>query len=228
MSLNTKVPFLIFSLGAVSFFYSCQSPKPRHNEEDRQRQAKEILDQRYSDSAAARFEKDPFLASYIEEYLKSNGRELASQDVVQTLIEISKKNQYDPIFLMAIIKTESQFRPNIIGSAGEIGLMQIKPDTAQWICQKKGVKWKGKNSLKDPHYNIEVGALYFKYLKKSLKSKAALYITAYNAGINNLSRMPASRGKSNIYFSKVLNNYLDIYKELEKIRHDRQIKAEAA
>ncbi len=197
--------------------------KPFHNEEDRQHHAREILSQAYSTSAASRFEKDPFLSSYIEEYLKYNGRQLASADVVNTLIHESKKNQYDPIFLMAIIKTESEFRPNVIGSAGEIGLMQIKPDTAKWICEKKGIKWKGKNSLKDPHYNIEVGAIYFKYLKKSLNSKAASYITAYNTGIGTLSRIPAEEVKKSVYFSKVLRNYLSIYKELEKIKYKRRV-----
>ncbi len=219
----SKIHFLVFLLVGTSYFNSCQSPLSRHNEEHRQQQAREILSGAYSASVASRFEKDPFLASYIEEYLNNKSRQLASRDVVETLIEESRKNQYDPIFLMAIIKTESHFKPDAIGSAGEIGLMQIKPDTAKWICEKKGIKWKGKNSLKDPHYNIEVGALYFKYLKKSLKSKAASYISAYNMGINNLSRVPSSEIKNNVYFSKVLYNYLSIYKDLEKIKTNRRI-----
>ncbi|MBC7753163.1 MAG: lytic transglycosylase domain-containing protein [Moraxellaceae bacterium] len=222
-ALNIKIQFLVFSLVIVSYFNSCRSPQPLHNEADRQQQAKEILNNAYSNSPASRFETDAFLSSYIEEYLRKNGRQLASADVVKTLIEVSRINQYDPIFLMAIIKTESQFRPHAIGSAGEIGLMQIKPDTAKWICEKKGMKWKGKNSLKNPQYNIEVGALYFKYLKKSLRSRAASYITAYNTGMGQLSRMPSSEVKNNVYFSKVLYNYLSIYKELEEIKANRQI-----
>jgi len=220
---NIKIHLLLFLLVIVSYFNSCQSPQPFHNEVDRQQHAREILNNAYSNSAASRFETDPFFASYIEEYLKKNGRQLASQDVVKTLIEVSRDNQYDPIFLMAIIKTESHFKPNALGSAGEIGLMQIKPDTAKWICEKKGLVWKGKNSLKDPRYNIEVGASYFKYLKKSLKSKAASYISAYNMGINRLARVPSSEVKNNVYFSKVLYNYLSIYKDLEKIKANRRI-----
>ena len=222
-SINLKIHFLVFSLVIVSFFNSCRSPQPLHNEADRQQQAKEILNHAYSNSAASRFEQDAFLSSYIEEYLEKNGRQLASQEVVKTLIEVSRLNQYDPIFLMAVIKTESQFKPDAIGSAGEIGLMQIKPDTAKWICEKKGMKWKGKNSLKDPQYNIEVGALYFKYLKKSLKSRAESYITAYNTGMGQLSRIPAAEVKNNVYLSKVLYNYLSIYKELEKIKANRRL-----
>lgn len=220
---NSKIHLLVFLLVVVSYFNSCQSPGPIHSEADRQQHAREILNNAYSNSAASLFETDPFFSSYIEEYLRKNGRQLASQDVVKTLIDVSRDHQYDPIFLLAIIKTESHFKPNAVGSAGEIGLMQIKPDTAKWICDKKGLVWKGNNSLKDPSYNIEVGASYFKYLKKSLKSKAASYISAYNMGINKLSRVPASEVKNNVYFSKVLYNYLSIYKDLEKIKTNRRI-----
>lgn len=220
---KNKIHLLVFLIVTVSYFNSCQSPRPIHSEVDRQQHAREILNGDYSNSPASRFEEDTFFASYIEEYLKVNGRQLASQDVVKTLIDVSRDNQYDPIFLMAIIKTESHFKPNAVGSAGEIGLMQIKPETAKWICEKKGLVWKGKNSLKDPNYNIEVGASYFKYLKKSLKSKAASYIAAYNMGINKLGRVPSSEVKNNVYFSKVLYNYLSIYKDLEKIKANRRI-----
>lgn len=219
MKSKIKTSSLIFFLVMISSTFSCQSQKFRHDEKERQNHAKEILNQNYSGSPAARFENDPELATYMEEYLKKTGPQLANKEVVQTLLETSNSNQYDPIFLMAVIKTESQFRPRIIGSAGEIGLMQIKPDTAEWMCRKQGVKWKGKESLKDPNYNIQIGALYFKYLKKSLKSKAALYIAAYNSGPARLSRMPASSKRNHPYFSKVLMNYLDIYKDLERIKN---------
>lgn len=212
-----------FFLVIGCIFSSCQSPKPIHHEPSRQNHAKEILNREYEKTSASRFESDPEFSSYIEEYLNHHSRDLSSKELIQTLIEESAKNQYDPVFLIAIIKTESQFNPRAVGSAGEIGLMQIKPDTAKWICEKKGIKWKGKNSLKDPHYNIQVGALYFKYLKKSLQSKAAKYITAYNRGIGGLNRMPTSNYKTNSYFNKVLKNYLSIYRDLEMIRKNRKV-----
>lgn len=223
MTFKTKVRLFIFLLVISNFFFSCQNPKLRHNEEGRQSQAREILKQDYSRSPASRFENDPEFATYMEEYLEAAGTKLAGKEIVKTLLETSHTNHYDPIFLLAVIKTESEFRPGIIGNAGEVGLMQIKPDTAEWICQKQGVKWKGKEALKDPSYNIQIGALYFKYLKKSLKSKAAHYITAYNSGIGNLSRMPASSKENHPYFSKVLSNYLGIYENLEKIKLKKKL-----
>lgn len=206
-------------LFVISFnFFSCQSPQISLDEKTRQQHAKEILNESYKNSVVERFENDPLFSKYIESYLSKTSFELSKKEVAKTIIEISKTNNYDPIFLMAVIKTESQFKPRTIGSAGEIGLMQIKPDTAKWICQKLGYKWKGEGYLVDPNYNIEVGALYFKYLKKSLNSRASHYITAYNRGLGSLSRLPAAEVKTNPYFVKVLKNYILIYNELEKIK----------
>src|SRR4051812_34242074 len=123
MIFRIKIRFWFFSLVILNFLFSCQSKlvnenvKFRHDEEQRQNQAKEILNNYYSKSSAARFENDPELPTYMEEYLEKKGPQLASKDVVKTLLETSHSNHYDPIFLMAVIKTESQFRPRIVGDA---------------------------------------------------------------------------------------------------------------
>ncbi len=221
MKLNKiNLRLIFFSLVIFNFIFSCQNIKPKIDEQIRKNHAQEILEKNYSKSPAARLENDPELANYIHFYLEENAEQLVSHEIVKTLLEESKLNHYDPVFLLAVIKTESQFKPRAIGNAGEIGLMQIKPDTAEWICKKKGLKWKGKEFLKNPHYNIQVGSLYFKYLKNSLKSKAASYIAAYNTRPNNLSRMPASKIQNHPYFEKVYGNYLSIYSSLEKIKNE--------
>ncbi len=217
---NIKIQNLLFLLVVSGFIFSCQSTQYRHNEKARKDHAKEILNKKYYGSAVSRLANDPELSIYMKEYLKKTSLKKDYRNVVKTLLETSHANHYDPIFLMAVIKTESEFRAGVIGSAGEIGLMQIKPDTAKWICQKKGFAWKGNNALKDPHYNIQVGALYFKYLKKSLNSRASHYIAAYNTGPAGLNRWPASIEK-HPYLSRVLNNYLSIYGDLEKIKLER-------
>ncbi len=55
----------------------------------------------------------------------------------------------------AVIKIESNYRPNIVGSAGEIGLMQIKPATARMMGYTGSVK-----GLFDPDTNIRYGMKY--------------------------------------------------------------------
>ncbi len=214
---------LPFALSLVIF--SCQSPRyqgSQHNEASRVEHAKELLKSEYSTATAAQFEGDRNFRNYLSKYITIENSNLNSEKMTDALIVASQQNHYDPVFLLAVIKTESKFNPKALGLAGELGLMQIKPDTAEWICQKSGFKWRGAAALKDPVYNVQIGALYFKYLKKSLKSKSAHYINAYNMGINNLQRLPASSRISHPYYGRVMQNYIDIYQELQKIKNTQK------
>lgn len=215
---DKKLARFFFLFLVVTFIQSCQSSRYSHNEAARLIHAKELLKSEYESTSAASFEGDHKFSQYLSEYINTENANLNSDIMTQALIAASAKNQYDPVFLLAVIKTESQFNPKAVGSAGELGLMQIKPDTAEWICQKSGFPWKGAKALKDPVYNVQIGALYFKYLKKSLKSRSAHYINAYNMGINNLHRLPASSKISHPYYAKVMQNYIGIYQELQKIK----------
>src|SRR5438270_621764 len=59
--------------------------------------------------------------------------------LTRTLLREAKKRNIDPLFLLALIEQESQFRAEMVGGAGEIGLMQIRPQTAHWIANKYGL-----------------------------------------------------------------------------------------
>lgn len=214
-----KIARFFFLFVAITFIQSCQSPRYSHNEAARMVHAKELLKSEYASTSAASFEGDQKFSQYLSEYINTENANLNSDQMTQALVAASAKNHYDPVFLLAVIKTESQFNPKAVGSAGELGLMQIKPDTAEWICRKSGFPWKGAKALKDPVYNVQIGALYFKYLKKSLKSRSAYYINAYNMGINNLQRLPASSKISHPYYARVMQNYIGIYQELQKIKN---------
>lgn len=151
----------------------------------------------------------------IEAYIHAQNPKLDQKKLALAIINVSRKYNYDPIFILAIIKTESRFNPNAVGTSGEIGLMQIRPSTAEWIAKKKKFIWVNREELFDPEYNIHLGALYFKYLKKSLKSKASDYITAYNMGPSNLRRLPADMAKAPVYFERFIKNYISIYQSFE-------------
>jgi len=189
-----------------------------HYEKARKGHAKELLNKKYKKELAASFEGDENLRNYIFTYLRSENPKLNAEKTTESIISASRRRGYDPVFLLAVIKTESAFNPNAIGGVGEIGLMQIRPTTAQWITKKIGIKWKGTQALKDPAYNIQVGAAYFSYLKKKLDSNSAHYINAYNMGINNLRRLPADSKISHPYYSRIMANYLGIYQDLQQIK----------
>lgn len=77
----------------------------------------------------------------------------------------------------AVIQIESNYRPNARGSAGEVGLMQIKPATARMMGYKGSVK-----ELFHPETNIKYG---MKYLAKAHELGGGTTcgtILKYNAG----------------------------------------------
>jgi len=220
-NVKNKISLLLSLL--IIFFANqgCQNLSKKNldmNEAARTHHARQLLQGDYSKSIAKEFEKDAQFTSYLEKYIRLENASLDSEELSKSILQVSRDYYYDPVFLLAIVKTESQFNPFAIGSAGEIGLMQIKPDTAEWICHKKKIEWRGAEALKDPAYNVLVGAVYFHYLKKSLRAKGSHYINAYNMGINNLQRLPAENRSKHPYYDRVLANYHGIYQQLKKIR----------
>lgn len=220
-----KVLSLLFVISLIIYFAGCShkaiDPDMQISEKIRENHAKELLSSKYNAADFKVFKGDKKFAIYLKSYLEKENPKLGSDKFIKAVIAESKQYEYDPIFLMAVIKTESQFNEKAIGSSGEIGLMQIKPETAQWICEKNGIKWKGPQALKNPEYNIKVSSLYFKYLKKTLNSKSSHYVNAYNMGIGKLGRLPANNILAHPYYHKVIKNYTEIYDELRKIKASR-------
>lgn len=137
------------------------------------------------------------------------------QKIAQTIIDESLRHQFDPVFVMAVIRSESSFNPRIIGGVGEIGLMQIRPSTGKWIAGLVGVPWKGKKQLKDPVMNIKLGTAYLAYLRDMFDSHARLYLAAYNMGQGNVKKALNRKVWPKVYPIHVMNNYVDFYSELQ-------------
>lgn len=92
-------------------------------------------------------------------------------------------NEYkiSPSLVASIINVESGFSSQKKSNAGAIGLMQILPNTAQYICEIKHINYTGINDLYNPEKNIKIGCLYFKYLLDKFGDFDTT-ICAYNAG----------------------------------------------
>lgn len=87
--------------------------------------------------------------------------------------------QYDvPVSLAhAVVKIESNYRPNARGRAGEIGLMQIKPATARMMGYSGSAK-----GLYDPETNIKWGMKYLAKARELGDGSTCGTILKYNAG----------------------------------------------
>jgi len=126
--------------------------------------------------------------------------------VARALIESANEHEMDPVFLMAVIEQESKFNPEALGSHGEIGLMQLKPSTAEAFASTDDVV----AELRDPAQNVRLGAAYLAQLRNSFKRRASLYISAYNMGAARVRETVASGVQPHIYSSAVLAHYVEL------------------
>ncbi len=105
----------------------------------------------------------------------------------EQILKYSQQENLDPYLVMAVIRTESSFQPEATSSAGACGLMQMTPDTLDWVCAMEGVTGLEKENLYDPEISIHYGCAFLEYLlRKYGNTETAL--AAYNAGVGNVDR----------------------------------------
>ncbi len=97
----------------------------------------------------------------------------------------SNENNIPRNLILAVIREESRFKPEQVSKVGAVGLMQVMPKTAEWIAEKRGIKYDA-NKLSDPDVNIDLGVWYIRYLYNQFDNNDTLAIEAYNAGITNV------------------------------------------
>ena len=84
----------------------------------------------------------------------------------------------DKALVFAVIKTESSFNKDAVSNKGAVGLMQLKPSTAEYVAKKIGVS---EYSLLDARDNIRLGVYYLKMLLIRFRDEKTA-LCAYNAG----------------------------------------------
>jgi soluble lytic murein transglycosylase len=91
----------------------------------------------------------------------------------------------DAALIAAVIYEESRFRDQT-SHAGARGLMQITPDTADFIARRSGGVRFRQSDLATPQINISYGAWFLRYLIDHYQGNETLAIAAYNAGQTNV------------------------------------------
>ena len=84
--------------------------------------------------------------------------------------------------LLAIVRQESEFNPEIISHAGARGLMQVMPITARHICRDHKIKCDIPRLITDKSYNAMIGSAYIGDRKKEFDGSYVLTLAGYNAG----------------------------------------------
>lgn len=198
---------------------------PDVDEGSRQDQARELLGGLYQGSLAQKFEGEQYLNYLVYKKIESSMSDEWKRyipEITQTLITESQRQELDPIFILAVIQTESNFNTRAKGTSGEIGLMQILPRTGEWISKKYKLPWNGDNSLYDPITNIKIGVTYFAHLRSEFESRPYQYLPAYNMGPTNMRKVSRTIGSISSdgrvikreYAMRVMKNYADIYEQM--------------
>jgi soluble lytic murein transglycosylase len=99
----------------------------------------------------------------------------------------------DPALIAAVIYEESRFRDQT-SHAGARGLMQITPETADFIARRSGGNRFVQEDLASPQINIAYGSYFLRYLIDHYGGNETLAIAAYNAGQTNVDRWVARAG----------------------------------
>ena len=97
----------------------------------------------------------------------------------------------DPSVIATVINIESGYKSDRVSPKGAIGLMQVMPTTAQWVCSRRGEVY-DENLLFEPEYNIKIGAYYLGYLI-SYFGEVENAVCAYNAGMGNVKNWLANK-----------------------------------
>jgi soluble lytic murein transglycosylase len=88
--------------------------------------------------------------------------------------------------VLAVIRTESDFRPNAVSDAGACGLMQLLPETFAFLKEDAFEEELPDSAIFDPVVNIRYGTYYLSYLFEKFGNWFTA-LAAYNAGEGRVS-----------------------------------------
>lgn len=103
----------------------------------------------------------------------------ANQPFEGMIRQSAERYGLDPHLVRAVVRAESNFKPNAVSRSGARGLMQLMPATAKIL----GVK----DSF-DPGQNIDGGSRYLRDMLTKFDRDPRLALAAYNAGPGNVRK----------------------------------------
>ena len=105
-----------------------------------------------------------------------------------TITAYADAQELDPALVAAVILCESSYDPKAESRLGARGLMQLMPDTAEWVAHKLGEDGADYSfdNLYDPQTNIRFGTWYLGYLSRRFNGDATKIVCAYHAGQGNV------------------------------------------
>jgi membrane-bound lytic murein transglycosylase MltF len=172
----------------------------------------------------------------IQAYLQSRMANRSSHEVrslAKLISKLCRENDFTPATVLSLVDAESRFNPSVVSSAGAIGLMQLKPETAHFIARRNSLYYRAASDLKNPGINLTIGVHYLAYLRDQFDSSEA-YLSAYNMGPSKFRRFqlvahrPANGNDATPtmvrrYVQNIQNGVLGIKRDASRLRQNQKV-----
>ena len=126
------------------------------------------------------------LALFLAQSTVELRREKRESTYVQTARLAAAEFKVPLPLVLAVIRTESDFRPNAVSEAGACGLMQLLPDTFTFLREDIFGDDLPDSEIFNPAVNIRYGTYYLSYLFEKFGNWFTA-LAAYNAGEGRVS-----------------------------------------
>jgi len=149
-------------------------------------------------------------------------RSLAYPTYFNNLVEMeATERAIDPLLVYSVIRQESLFQSQVSSWASARGLMQVIPDTGEWIAMRLGWHDFVAADLYLPYLSVKFGTYYLQQQLVAFDNDVVSALTAYNAGPGNALRIRSEAmqddpdliyalmdiAETRLYLEKVLQNY---------------------
>lgn len=149
-------------------------------------------------------------ARSIAEFLRARRTGLRADQIERVALQIAvdaDRHELLPELVVAVIDVESSGYNWARSRVGALGLMQLKPTTAEPLARKLGISWHGPGTLFDPVVNVQLGTAYLAHLMDRF-GNLEIAIAAYNEGPTRIARLLArGRRLPRAYTQRVLHSY---------------------
>jgi soluble lytic murein transglycosylase len=122
----------------------------------------------------------------------------------------------EPALVAAVIYQESKFQADAESESGAVGLMQVRPETAEGIALRTGGSAFEPDDLYDPELNVRYGCWYLRHLLRKYDDQR-LALAAYNAGQANVDEW--LREEKGIAFAET-RHYVRRVERLQEVYRD--------
>jgi soluble lytic murein transglycosylase-like protein len=139
---------------------------------------------------------------------KYSSKHTSAAQLAHAIVQESSRQGVDPLFVAAVIKSESAFNTFARSHKGAQGLMQIMPATGAWLVARNDLP---NGKLTDPGHNLRLGISYLKYLEETYSGNRVFALVAYNWGPGHVDS--AAGGRRRIpkecmkYALKIMQDY---------------------